>query len=152
MRAELGAGGLPALPAMAEYFVLRYFEALEQRPPLGTLALQCSEWWIDHPFIPGLLAEHFTTRAEKGDKPTFGDGLGAISICSPRPGRPPPRRSEAEIRLGTDGASLPWLLIKLLNKSREEIDHDREGPSDIRRENVRTRHRSRDRREDDVGR
>jgi ATP-dependent Clp protease ATP-binding subunit ClpC len=57
------------------YFVLRYFETLDERPPMGALALQSSEWWIDHPFIPGLLGEHFTTRVEKGDEPSFGDGL-----------------------------------------------------------------------------
>jgi ATP-dependent Clp protease ATP-binding subunit ClpC len=57
------------------YFVLRYFETLDERPPVGTLVLQGSEWWIDHPFIPGLLAEHFVSRSEKGDEPSFGDGL-----------------------------------------------------------------------------
>jgi ATP-dependent Clp protease ATP-binding subunit ClpC len=57
------------------YFVLRYFETLDERPPVGALVLQGSEWWIDHPFIPGLLAEHFMTRSEKGDEPSFGDGL-----------------------------------------------------------------------------
>ena len=57
------------------YFVLRYFETLDERPPVGTLVLQGSEWWIDHPFIPGLLAEHFVARSEKGDEPSFGDGL-----------------------------------------------------------------------------
>jgi ATP-dependent Clp protease ATP-binding subunit ClpC len=58
------------------YFVLQYFEMLDERPPIGALVLQSSEWWIDHPFIPGLLGEHFTARAEKGDEPSFGDGLG----------------------------------------------------------------------------
>jgi ATP-dependent Clp protease ATP-binding subunit ClpC len=57
------------------YFVLRYFETLDERPPVGALVLQGSDWWIDHPFIPGLLAEHFVTRSEKGDQPSFGDGL-----------------------------------------------------------------------------
>src|SRR5262245_31214785 len=58
------------------YYVLRYFETLEQRPPMGALILQAAEWWIDHPFIPGLLGEYFSARAEKGDEPSFGDGLG----------------------------------------------------------------------------
>jgi len=57
------------------YFVLRYFETLDERPPVGALVLQGSEWWIDHPFIPGLLGEHFVARSEKGDEPSFGDGL-----------------------------------------------------------------------------
>jgi ATP-dependent Clp protease ATP-binding subunit ClpC len=57
------------------YFVLRYFETLEQQPPVGVLVLQASDWWIDHPFIPGLLGEHFTSRREKGDEPSFGDSL-----------------------------------------------------------------------------
>jgi ATP-dependent Clp protease ATP-binding subunit ClpC len=57
------------------YYVLRYFETLDERPPVGALVLQSSEWWIDHPFIPGLLAEHFVARSEKGDEPSFGDGL-----------------------------------------------------------------------------
>jgi ATP-dependent Clp protease ATP-binding subunit ClpC len=57
------------------YYVLRYFETLDERPPVGALALQSSEWWIDHPFIPGLLGEHFVTRSEKGDEPSFGDAL-----------------------------------------------------------------------------
>ena len=34
------------------YYVLRYFETLERRPPVGALVLQSAEWWIDHPFIP----------------------------------------------------------------------------------------------------
>jgi ATP-dependent Clp protease ATP-binding subunit ClpC len=58
------------------YYVLRYFETLEQRPPMGALILQAAEWWIDHPFIPGLLGEYFSARVEKGDEPSFGDGLG----------------------------------------------------------------------------
>ncbi len=57
------------------YYLLRYFETLDERPPVGALVLQGSEWWIDHPFIPGLLAEHFVTRSEKGDPPSFDDGL-----------------------------------------------------------------------------
>jgi ATP-dependent Clp protease ATP-binding subunit ClpC len=57
------------------YYVLRYFETLEQRPPVGALVLQTAEWWIDHPFIPGLLAEHFAARSENGDEPSFGEGL-----------------------------------------------------------------------------
>jgi len=57
------------------YFVLRYFETLDQPPPVGSLVLQASEWWIDHPFIPGLLAEHFIARSEQGDEPSFGDSL-----------------------------------------------------------------------------
>ena len=61
------------------YFVLRYFETLEERPPMGALVLQASEWWIDHPFIPGLLGEHFATRIEKGDEPSYGDGLARAS-------------------------------------------------------------------------
>src|SRR4030095_6229700 len=54
---------------------LRYFETLDERPPVGTLVLQGSEWWIDHPFIPGLLAEHFVARSDKGDDPSCGGVL-----------------------------------------------------------------------------
>ena len=61
------------------YYVLRYFETLETRPPVGALVLQSQEWWIEHPFIPGLLAEHFAARAERGDEPLFGDGLARAS-------------------------------------------------------------------------
>jgi ATP-dependent Clp protease ATP-binding subunit ClpC len=57
------------------YYVLRYFETLDERPPVGALVLQCPEWWADHPFIPGLLAEHFTARSERGDPAVFGDGV-----------------------------------------------------------------------------
>jgi ATP-dependent Clp protease ATP-binding subunit ClpC len=61
------------------YFVLRYFETIDERPPMGALVLQSSEWWIDHPFIPGLLAEHFATRVETGEEPSFGDTLARAS-------------------------------------------------------------------------
>jgi len=63
------------------YYVLRYIETLDERPPVGALVLQSSEWWIDHPFIPGLLAEHFTWRAEKGDVTSFGDALASAGAA-----------------------------------------------------------------------
>lgn len=61
------------------YYVLRYFETLETRPPAGKLVLQAAEWWVDHPFIPGLLAEHFVACSEKGDEPSFGGDLSRAS-------------------------------------------------------------------------
>lgn len=61
------------------YYVLRYFETLDTRPPAGKLILQAAEWWVDHPFIPGLLAEHFQARSEKGEEPSFGADLARAS-------------------------------------------------------------------------
>lgn len=57
------------------YHALRYFDTLDDRPPVGALVLGGQEWWAEHPMIPGLLAGHFATRRERGDEVEFGDGL-----------------------------------------------------------------------------
>lgn len=57
------------------YHALRYFEALDDRPPVGAVVLPGQEWWPEHPMISGWLADHFATRRERGDAVGFGDGL-----------------------------------------------------------------------------
>ena len=57
------------------YYALRYIETLDDRPPIGELILNCPEWWIDHPFLSIVFAEHFAARSKLGDEPTFGGSL-----------------------------------------------------------------------------
>ena len=98
------------------YFVLRYFETLEERPPVGALVLQSSEWWIDHPFIPGLLGDHFTVRSEKGDEPSFGDSLTRAAAAE---------LSAAESLLRKiDNATSRQLLEGLATFRRTTVDRD----------------------------
>ena len=57
------------------YYALRYLETLDDRPPIGELLLNCPEWWVDHPFLSLVFAEHFSARSTLGDEPTFGSAL-----------------------------------------------------------------------------
>jgi ATP-dependent Clp protease ATP-binding subunit ClpC len=66
---------LPHMRPWWIYWALRYFNTLDERPPVGALVLNCPEWWAEHPVIPSFLAEHFTERAERGDASVFGEGL-----------------------------------------------------------------------------
>jgi ATP-dependent Clp protease ATP-binding subunit ClpC len=57
------------------YYALRYIETLDDRPPIGELLLNCPEWWVDHPFLSVVFAEHFSARSKVGDEPSFGSAL-----------------------------------------------------------------------------
>ena len=62
------------------YYALRFVETLDDRPPVGRLLLDCPEWWVDHPFLTLVLAEHFTARSARGDRPTFGPAIRAGNV------------------------------------------------------------------------
>src|SRR6185295_5580453 len=57
------------------YYALRYIESLDDRPPIGQLLVGCPEWWVDHPFLSLVFAEHFAARGKLGDVPGFGGSL-----------------------------------------------------------------------------
>lgn len=61
------------------YYALQFFASLSERPPMGGLVLHGPDYWTEHPLVPGMLAEHFATRAELGDPAEFGQALSDAS-------------------------------------------------------------------------
>ena len=57
------------------FYALQFFLTLEERPAAGSLTLGVPDYWIEHPFIPTLVAEHLVARAALGDAPAFGGAL-----------------------------------------------------------------------------
>ena len=57
------------------YYGLQYFASLDIRPPMGSLVLGTPEYWSEQALVPGMFAEHFASRIDLGDVPTFGDSL-----------------------------------------------------------------------------
>jgi len=67
------------------YYALRYIESLEQPPIAGGVVLQSSDWWPNHPLLPGMLAEFFAKYVERGFEVSFGNALataGAAEIAA----------------------------------------------------------------------
>ena len=69
------------------YYVLRYFDTLELRPPVGRWCCSRRTGGSTIRSFPALLAEHFTARSERGDQPAFGDGLARATRSSSAPPR-----------------------------------------------------------------
>jgi hypothetical protein len=57
------------------FYALQFFLTLEERPASGSLLLGVPEYWVEHPFLSTLMAEHLTARAVLGDAPAFGTAL-----------------------------------------------------------------------------
>ena len=66
------AGGFRHLRPWTVYYAVRYIETLDHRPPIGQLLIECPEWWLDHPFLSLVFADHFAARHNLGDAPSFG--------------------------------------------------------------------------------
>jgi ATP-dependent Clp protease ATP-binding subunit ClpC len=69
------AGSFRHLRPWTIYYALRYIESLDDRPSIGQLLVGCPEWWVDHPFLSVVLAEHFVARGKMGDQPSLGGWL-----------------------------------------------------------------------------
>lgn len=63
------------------YYALRYIESLEQPPIAGGVLLQSSDWWADHPLVPGMLAAFFAKYVERGFDVSFGNALATASAA-----------------------------------------------------------------------
>ena len=57
------------------HYVLRYFEALDPRPPVGAPAAIAGDWWAGHAMLIESFREHFAASEAMGDPPVFGAGL-----------------------------------------------------------------------------
>lgn len=69
---------LPVLPRLWPYpitFALRYFTALEKRPPLGTAFVAVQPWWLGNAVLPGSFESYLKKSAELSDPPVFGASL-----------------------------------------------------------------------------
>lgn len=64
------------------YYALRFFARVSERPPVGLLVLQVQEYWVGHPLVASMFAEHFEERAALGDSPGFGDALSSTPAPS----------------------------------------------------------------------
>ena len=68
-------GQLGNLRPWALHFALKYFAALEPRPPVGAPIAVAEQWWAANLVIPDLFREYLETRRELGDRPDFGTML-----------------------------------------------------------------------------
>jgi ATP-dependent Clp protease ATP-binding subunit ClpC len=67
------------LTPWAMHYALKYFLAVEPRPPVGAPLIAAKEWWRDNVVIPSLFRDYFVQRERLGDAPEFGPGLASVS-------------------------------------------------------------------------
>jgi len=75
---------LNKLRPWALYFALDYIAALDPRPPVGAPTVVAPDWWSNNLVIPDLFRDYFARREALGDKPEFGDHLGAAHCVAPQ--------------------------------------------------------------------
>ncbi len=63
------------LAPYAMHYALKYYLALEPRPPVGAPLVAAKEWWRDNVIIPPLFRDYLTQRERLGDAPEFGPAL-----------------------------------------------------------------------------
>jgi ATP-dependent Clp protease ATP-binding subunit ClpC len=70
------------LAPYAMHYALKYFLALDPRPPVGAPLVGAKEWWRENVIIPSLFRDYLTQRERLGDAPEFGPGLAAAPAGS----------------------------------------------------------------------
>lgn len=75
--------GFDRLPPGTVHFALRYFDSLEDRPPVGAPVAFAKEWWVNFTNVQASFLESFERRAALGDAVTFGDWLSHKSAAAP---------------------------------------------------------------------
>ena len=71
-----------SLAPWAMHYALKYYLALEPRPPVGAPLVAAKEWWRDNVVIPSLFRDYLTQRERLGDAPDFGPGLASAPAGS----------------------------------------------------------------------
>jgi ATP-dependent Clp protease ATP-binding subunit ClpC len=66
------------LTPWAMHFALKYFLAVEPRPPVGAPLANTKDWWRENMFIPSMFRDYFSQRETLGDAALLGPAFDEV--------------------------------------------------------------------------